>query len=227
MSGLNGGLTFLTVSGNQVFDTNAFQSVNEYNATTGAAGYTLSISGANGVSVANGMLYVTTSAGVSTYNALTGMQLSASLIPGLTNAGAGVVSGTTLYVSHYDMSLGQQVIGEYSALTGTAINADYITGVSPNNMSVSNGRLYTADGNIEVYDVSNPTTATLVTGNLTNSGLYQIFVDAESPLPVPEASTWVIGVLAAVLLLGQLVRARHFSQRQKSLNAQNSLPALR
>ena len=123
----------MAISGSNLFVANFGNgTVDEYNATTGAAtginaSFITGLDEPEGLVLSGSTLYVANSGNgtVGEYNATTGAAISASFITGLLSPSGLAISGNTLYVS--DSASG--TVAEYNAITGAAISTSFITGL--------------------------------------------------------------------------------------------------
>lgn len=206
----------LALSGNNLYvaqqSTNA---ISVYNATTGALihqnFFTTGLNQESGLAISGNTLYVANVQAfeVSEFNLTTGV-----LIGNISTGGkpaALAISGNALYVTLIGFPNQTNQLEAIDLTTGLPLAGfTTITGLNPAGDAVLGNDLYVTNNN--TVEEFNAATGALINSNLvsglnTPSGLA---VEA-----VPEASTWVIGVLAAALLLAQIVRARRFSQQQK------------
>jgi sugar lactone lactonase YvrE len=206
----------LALSGNNLYV--AQQSTNTisvYNATTGASiapnFITTGLNQENGLAISGNTLYVanTQAFEVSEFNLTTGVLIGNISTGG--NPAALAISGNALYVTLIGFPNQTNQLEAIDLTTGLPLAGfTTITGLNPAGDAVSGNDLYVTNNN--TVEVFNAATGALINSNLI-SGL-----SAPSGLAVeavPEASTWVIGLLAAVVLLAQIVRARRFGQQQK------------
>ena len=132
--------------------------------------YTFSISGSTSLvanftsQAASAQIYVSqdvSSAAVVEYGS-DGTAINTDFISG-PNPGQIALSGTVLFVT--DGANG--VVGEYNAITGAAINANFIAGLNgPNGIAVSGNRLYVANMGSNTVGVYDATTGAVINANL-------------------------------------------------------------
>lgn len=131
----------IALSGSDIFVAqSAANEISEYT-TSGTlvnAAFVTGVTKPLGVTIYNGVMYVTASGTVSTYNATTGAVINSSFITGLTNPIAIEESDGDLFIDEY----GSGSVGVYSATTGAVINADLVSGAgSINGMALATGAL--------------------------------------------------------------------------------------
>lgn len=193
--------------------------VTAYNAATGATvttGFT-SPAGLNapfGLAVSATTLYVVNydAGSLAAFNLATGAAVAGfTPITGLNDPSGGVaLYGNDLFVADtYD-----NIVGEYDATTGLAINANFLTGVRyPVGLAVlGNQLLVAADNTVGAYGI--PAVAT--TGNVPTSANASFLAGLNAPkfiAVVPEPSTWALLGLG-VLGVGVALRRRRIQRVQ-------------
>ena len=140
---------------------------------------------------------------ISTYNALTGVQINSSLVSGLSNPNFLLAAGNVLYVS--DASVGR--VYAYNATTGAALSsfATITDARTPEGLALVNGNLLVSNANTNTLTVYNAATGLIVDANFISSGLNRPFGLA---LAVPEPSTWALLGMSAVGAASIVLRRR-------------------
>ena len=222
ISGINGVLTGLALSGNDLYLVNPnTYTVGEYNATTGAPInanlISLLTSAENfvGLALSGNILFV---AGnhlntVGAYNATTGAAINANLITA-TSPGGLALSGNDLFLADNEFG----TISEYNATTGAVINANLITGLAggPLALALSGNTLFVANyGNADNGTVGeyNALTGAAINANLV-SGTYAPYTIAVAA--VPEPSSWWMALGGAALL--GVMRRKNTARDRHSLS---------
>jgi hypothetical protein len=164
--------TSIVLRGNTLYVAdNSLGAVRTYDATTGAVVNPSFITGGAlsfipyRLEISGNTLFVSAILGtdpanytVGTYNATTGAALNASFITGpqgpLTSFDDLAISGTTLYVAHFD----NNAVGTFDATTGAALNTSFITGpIMPAALAISGNTLFVSDvltGTVGTYDAT-------------------------------------------------------------------------